>query len=440
MIRHIIVATIVLLTAVASSTLRAENWPQWRGPNLNGSTSETGLPDNLDPKTAAWTVAMPGPGAGTPIVYGDHVFVNALDAKEKSLLAVALDRKSGKILWQKECGQGFRTSGRSDMTSPSAITDGETVIFYFGTGDLACFDFQGNQKWARNIEQDHGQFNVQWLYGSSPLLYKGKLYVQVLHRNVSPGRRGEPGPGASLADSYLLIIDPTTGKDIHKVIRPTAAKAESQESYATPVPYEGKGRRTEIILIGGDAVTGHDPETGAELWRGTGWNPQFITHWRHVPSVVIANDLAIACAPKNGPVMAWKPGGSGNVTDTHLAWRTTETTSDVCVPLYYRDNLYVLNGDGDKSLSLLDAATGKIKWSQPIKSRAVFRASPLGADDKIYCMNEAGETWVLSATEPKILSQSDLKSEGSAARASIVASQGNVFVRTGDKLYCFGKK
>ena len=439
MIRHIFVATIVLLTAVASSALRAENWPQWRGPNLNGSTSETGLPDNLDPKTAIWTATMPGPGAGTPIVYGDHVFVNALDAKEKALLAVALDRKTGKVMWQKECGQGFRSSRNSDMTSPSAVTDGKTVIFYFGTGDLVCFDFEGNQKWARNIEESHGKFNMQWLYGSSPLLYKGKLYVQVLHRNVPVQRWDDPKQGESLADSYLLIIDPATGKDVHKVIRPTAAKAESQESYATPIPYEGNGR-TEIIVIGGDAVTGHDPETGAELWRGTGWNPQFIGHWRLVPSVVIAKDLVIACAPKNGPVMAWKPGGSGDVTKTHLAWQTTETTSDVCVPLYYKDNLYVLNGDGNKSLSLLDAATGKIKWTQPIKSGPVFRASPLGADGKIYCMNEEGETWVLSANEPKILSQADLKSEGSRARASIVASQGNVFVRTGNKLYCFGKK
>lgn len=431
------ITALAIVTCLLATIARAENWPQWRGPNLNGSTSETNLPDNLDPKNATWMIDLPGPGASTPIVHGDHVFLTALDSKEKMLLAIAVDRKSGKVLWQKECGVGFRTSGRSDMTSPSAVTDGKTVIFYFGTGDLACFDFAGNQKWARNLEQDHGPFNMQWLYGSSPLLYDGKLYVQVLHRNVSPRRRGEPGPGESLADSYLLIIDPATGKDLHKVIRPTAAKAESQESYATPIPYEGK-ERTEIILIGGDAVTGHDPETGAELWRGTGWNPQFIGHWRLVPSVVIANDLVIACAPKNGPVMAWKPGGSGNVTDTHLAWQTTETTSDVCVPLYYKDNLYVLNGDGDKSLSLVDAATGQIKWKQRIDSRAVFRASPTGADDKIYCMNEAGETWVLSATEPKILSQSNLNSD-KPARASIAAAQGALFVRTAEKLYCFGK-
>ena len=432
------IAALVVVFGLFAAVCSAENWPQWRGPNLNGSTSETNLPDNLDPKNALWTTDMPGPGASTPIVFGDHVFLTAMDAKEKMLVAVAVDRKSGKVLWQKQCGVGFRVSGRSDMTSPSAVTDGKTVIFYFGTGDLACFDFQGNQKWVRNIEQDHGPFNVQWLYGSSPLLYKGKLYVQVLHRNVSPGRRGNPGAGASLADSYLLIIDPATGKDLHKVIRPTPAKAESQESYATPIPFEGKPR-TEIILVGGDVVTGHDPETGNELWRAGGWNPEFITHWRLVPSAVIANDLVIACAPKNGPVMAWKPGGSGEVTNTHMAWKTTETTSDVCVPLYYNEKLYVLNGDGDKSLSLVDAATGKIVWKQPIKSGAVFRASPTGADGKIYCMNEAGETWVLSANEPKIISQSDLKSD-KPARASITASQGALFVRTADKLYCFAKK
>ena len=442
-LRTVLPSLVLSVLASVATWARAEegaNWPQWRGPAFNGSSPAANLPDALDKnQNLAWSAPMPGPGSGTPIVWQNRVFVSSLDNQSKKLVALCIDRADGKVLWRKEVGLGFTANDRNNMASPSPVTDGKTVWFYYGTGDLAAFDFEGKQLWARNIEKDYGKFNVQWIYGSSPLLYDGRLYVQVLHRDVPPfGRRGGEA-GAKPAESYLLALNPQTGEELWRVVRPNEAVAESKESYATPMPFDGSARK-EVVLIGGDVVTGHDAATGKELWRVGGWNPEKIGHWRIVPSVVTGDGLAFACAPKKGPVIAIKAGGSGDVTSTHVAWNTREFNSDVCVPLYYKNNLYVLDGDARK-LHCVEPKTGKVKWSGSLGGNAVFRASPTGADNKIYCMNERAQVWVVSADEFKVLHQADLNSAGvnAASRSTIAVSDGNAFVRTGDALYCFKK-
>jgi outer membrane protein assembly factor BamB len=439
------VLPILVLSLAAPVWAQAGNasppWPQWRGPALNGSSPARNLPDKLDKgQNLAWSTQLPGSGAGTPIVSQDRVLVSALDGQSKKLLALCLDRNGGKVLWRKEVGNGFTSNERNNMASPSPVTDGKTAWFYFGTGDLAAFDLEGNQLWARNIQNDFGRFNVQWIYGSSPLLYDGRLYVQVLHRDVPP--HGPRPADGRRAESYLLALDPQTGRDLWRVVRPDQAAAESKESYGTPIPFEGSPRK-EVVLIGGDVVTGHDAETGKELWRAGNWNPSKVGHWRVVPSVVTGDGLAFACAPKKGPVMAIKAGGEGDVTESHIAWQRTEFTSDVCVPLYYDKQLYVLDGDARPGkLHCVDPKTGKVKWAAPLAgSNGVFRASPTGADGKIYCMNERAQAWVLSADDGKVLHQADLDTPGVNAptRSTIAVADGQVFVRTSDTLYCFGK-
>jgi outer membrane protein assembly factor BamB len=438
----------------------ANLWPHWRGPTFDGASSATNLPSSLDPATARWAADMPGASAGTPIVLADRVFLTAIDARSSKLLAMCLARQDGRVLWSKEVGEGFRKNDRNNMASPSAVTDGKTVVFYYASGDLAAFDLQGNPLWARNLVNDYGPFNYQWIYGSSTTLYKGKLYVQVLHRDhpvgggFGRGRRGggqgqpaqgQPQQPQGPAESYLLAIDPATGKNLWRVVRPNEAVEESKESYGTPMPFE-HGGKSLILLIGGDCVTAHDAETGQEVWRYGGWNPDKVGHWRMVPSVVTGAGLVFGSPPKGGPMFAIRPGGTGDVTQSHQAWKSDKWTTDVCVPLYYKGNLYVLDGDKRQGgavgrIGCLDPATGQEKWSGVFQgSRAVFRASPTGGDNKIYCMNEGGQVWVLSADEFKVLYQGDLPNEGGPTRASISLADGQAFVRTGDKLYCFEAK
>jgi outer membrane protein assembly factor BamB len=308
------------------------------------------------------------------------------------------------------------------------------VWFYYGTGDLAAFDLEGNQKWARNIQKEHGSFNIQWIYASSPLLYEGKLYVQVLQRDVPPQRGAAPsGPPA---DSYLLAMDAVTGKELWKQVRPNDAVSESKESYGTPIPYTNAGH-SEILLIGGDCVTAHDPETGKELWRCGGWNPAKVEHWRMVCSPVGIDGLIIACPPKGGAVFAIKDGGSGDVTNTNIAWKNPELSTDAAVPLVYKDHLFVLNGD-KKILSCVEPKSGKVIWSVPLGGRSVFRASPTGAGDKVYLLNEAGDAWVVASEDGKILSKSSLSGKNNHATVAVV--DGLVVVRAGEsggKLFAF---
>ena len=436
MIRHTMrnpIAAVALIVGLLISAARAENWPQWRGPHFNGSSQSKNLPDKLDDSTRLWESKLPGGGAGTPLIWGDRIFLSCLDAQSKKLLGMCLGARDGKVIWSKEIGQGFRQNDRNDMASPSPVTDGKRVWFYFGTGDLAAFDTDGNEKWSRNIQKDFGDFNVQWIYASSPLLYKDKLYIQVLQRDVPPFARGYKGPPA---DSFLLAIDPQTGKDIWRVVRPNEAVQESKESYGTPIPHEYNGH-DEILLVGGDCITAHDPQTGKEIWRAGGWNPRKIPHWRMVSSPSAFEDFVFVCPPKGEPMFAVKDGGDGDVTSTHIAWKNKDLSTDVCVPLIYKDHLYVLNGDSRK-LFCADPKTGNVLWSGPLGGHAVFRASPTGADNKIYCMNEVGDLWVLSAGEFKVLSKSSLS--GDRSRASVAVADGLVLVRSGNTLVAFANK
>ncbi|MDB6029694.1 MAG: outer rane biosis protein BamB [Verrucomicrobiales bacterium] len=144
---------------------------------------------------------MPGPSAATPIIWGDSVFVPTADTSSKTLLAYCIDRKTGKVRWQNKVAEGLRRDEKSNFASPSPATDGERVIFFYGNGAMAAFDFSGKELWSRNIEKDYGAFAFQWTFSTSPVLYGGKLYLQVLQRDVPANGRGRTdGP----IESYLL--------------------------------------------------------------------------------------------------------------------------------------------------------------------------------------------------------------------------------------------
>jgi outer membrane protein assembly factor BamB len=413
----------------------AENWPQWRGPFFNGSTLEKNLPVTWSKtENVAWTAPLPGPSGSSPIVWGDSVFVSSPDP-QKNLNLLCIDRRDGKNRWQKQVAVGDKTVGRNNMTSPSPVTDGKAVYALYGTSDLAAFDFDGNELWKRKIGKDYGKFSIMWLYGSSPVLYQGKLYVQVLQRNP-PDEYAHAIDTKPTRESYLLCIDPKTGKDLWRRVRQTDSTKESQEAYTTPFPYEGKNG-PELIIVGGDHVSAHSAQDGKEIWRARLYEKR--DDWyRIVTSPVAADGLIYASGPKGQPVVALKDGGKGDVTKSQVAWTFKEASTDWSTPLLYQGKLFILDG-GKRILSCLDPRTGEKKWSGSLGAQDTFWSSPTGADGKIYCLSERGTVMVADAGESfKILASIPMGEE--PCRSSVAASQGQLFIRTAKNLYCVGKK
>jgi len=431
---------LMAIAASAASVIQAGDWPQWRGPFHNGSTDETNLPVKwTQTENVAWSVDLPGPSAATPVIYGDRVLVSSADPEADSLVAMCFDRRDGRLLWRHEVAKGVRRDDRSNYAAPSPVTDGRMAVFFYGSGPLAAFDMEGNRLWTRNIQEDYGQFAFLWTFSSSPLLHNGKLYLQVLQRDV-------PVQGRGLRDrenlSYILAMDPKTGQSLWKVLRPTEAVAESREAFSTPIPATLNGKE-QLLVVGSDLLSGHDPATGEELWRWGTWNPHRIGHWRLVPSPVVGGGRVLACGPKNAPIYAITPNGTGVLDDTAVAWTTAQhkdVASDVPTPAFYDGDFFILS-DLRKTLARVSPETGEIKWTITTPGRAKYEASPTAADGKIYLINHDGQTDVIDATDGGILHSvgMDKPSGRNVVRASVSVSRGQLFIRTTQKLFCIGK-
>jgi outer membrane protein assembly factor BamB len=428
--------TTALLTILSTSLARAENWPGLRGPNHDGSSKETNLPTSFSKtENVKWVADLPGPSGASPTIWGDHVFVSSADPTTKKLHAMCFDRNSGKLLWDKKVVEGFKQDDRSNLAGPSPTTDGKHVFFFYGTSDLFAFDFEGKQIWHRNLQEDYGSFAFLWTFSSSPMLYDGRLYMQVLQRDVSFETFGRKvGRPDGKNDSYLLALNPATGDELWKINRPAKAKAESLEAFTTPVIYEHKGK-DQVLITGGDCITSHDPATGRESWRWGTWNPERIGHWRLVPSPVAGGGVVLACAPKKNPIYAV------GLDDAKLAWESSdkEVSSDVSTPAFYKGHFYIVNSDR-KSLSCV-APDGEVLYAKRIDSNSKIEASPTVADDKIYVVNHKGETFVFATgPEYQLLHKAEMaEGKDSLIRSTIAVSGGNLFLRTDDRLYCIGK-
>ena len=419
--------------------LLAADWPQFRGPAHNGTSDETGLPAQWSrTENIAWSVSLPGPSAATPIISGNHVFISSSDPETDTLFALCLDRKTGKVRWQKKIAEGVRRESYSNYASPSPATNGEIVAFFYGNGKLIVFDFSGKELWSRDIQQEYGPFAFNWSFSTSPLLFDNKLYLQVLQRDV-------PVDGRGFADrfneSYLLAFDPKSGKELWRVLRPSDARMESREAFSTPVPYTHNGR-TELLVVGGDDLTGHDPETGKELWRWGTWNPSRITHWRLVPSPIAGDGVILACAPKQDPIYAVRAGGVGQLDDSALAWVSGNEkvlTSDVPTPAFYDGDFFVLS-DLRKHLSRIDPQTGEVKWKIRTPGNPKYEASPTVADGKIYLINFSADVVVVDAETGQVLHEVSMAEPADdPVRSSVAVANGNLYIRTNDTLYCVGQ-
>lgn len=433
-------AALVAIPLLAGSAAADENWPQWRGPALNGTSTSTNLPEKWsETENIKWKVKLPSWSGSTPAIWGDRIFVaSGSDVGEGSstlakkgpgkprpeggdLLLLCLSKKDGSTLWKVKLGTGNVHFAKHNMSSPSPITDGTMVWALTGTGILTGLDLEGKQVWQLDLQKNYVKFGLNWGYGASPLLFEGLLIVPILHGwdNTGP--------------SYLVAFDAKTGKEVWKEERKTDAQKEGPDAYTTPIPMK-YADRTEIIVVGGDYFTAHDPKTGKEIWRCGGLNLKQDKFYRAVCSPAVVGEYVFACI-KQGPFVGVKGGGKGLVTDTNIAW-TNKFGCDVPTPVSDGKYLYVLNDQG--MMSCYDPATGKAFYERQRIAGGTYDSSPLLADGKIYLTNENAKTTVI-ATGPefKVLSENPL--EDNATLSSIAVSGSQLFLRSSTHLYCIGK-
>ena len=413
--------TLASLVLAAAAGPIAGNWPQWRGPQMNGISAESGLPVRwTTEENIAWKLPMPAWSGSTPAIWSERIFLNVSEGGRIYLWAV--DRNQPAVLWRRHISNGDVKMRKQNMSSPSPVTDGKSVWVLTGTGILKAFDFRGTELWTRDIQKDYGRFGLNWGYASSPLLHEDSLFVQVLHGNNTD----DP--------SYILRINKATGKTQWRVERPTTAQRESPDSYTTPMLARNAANQLELVITGGDYVTGHDPATGKELWRGGGFNVNNDGNYRVIASAVVWNDL-VYVPTRIRPLQAFRAGGRGDVTASHRVW-SFQNGPDVPTPLTDGKYFYTVNDRG--IVWCLDARTGaEIYGGQRLKP-AIYSASPVLADGKIYITNEDGLTSVLKAG-PKfeILAENAFNDY---CLSSPAISDGQIFIRTTGHLWAIGKR
>lgn len=411
---------VIAVTLMVILSALADNWPQWRGPALNGVSSEKNLPVKWNQQeNITWKLAVPDRSGATPIIWNNHIFLNVAEGSDLFLWCV--DRNKGAVLWKKLLGSGNHMMRKQNMSSPSPVTDGRNVWVMTGTGMLKGFDFSGNEIWTRDIQKEYGQFGLNWGYASSPLLHEDSLYVQVLH-------------GMKTDDpSYVMRIDKRTGKNIWRIERPTQAQRESPDSYATPTLLRN-GNTLELVVLGGDCVTGHDLATGKELWRGNGLNPENNPFNRIVASPVVVDGIVYA-PTRVKPLTAFRGGGRGDITETHRLW-TFNNGPDVPSPV--TDGTYFYSVADNGVMWCLDAKTGKEIYGRQRLRSGAYSSSPVLADGKIYISNEDGLTTVIKAgPQFEVLAENEL---GDYCLSSPAISDGQIFIRTSKFLYCIGPR
>jgi outer membrane protein assembly factor BamB len=408
-----------LLLVLGCAAAPAENWPQWRGPGLNGVSGEKDLPVQWSTtENVAWKLAMPSKSGATPIIWGENIFLNVADGDNLELWCVR--KTDGTVRWKRLITPGNYKINKQNMSSPSPVTDGKSVYAMTGLGVMKAFDFAGNELWLRDLQKDYGKFGLNWGYASSPLLYEDGLYVEVLHGMKTK----EP--------SYVLRVDTKSGKTVWRVERLTDAVRESPDAYTTPALLK-YGNQVEIVVTGGDYITGHDPATGKELWRGGGFNVNKQQAYRLIASPVVFGDIIYA-PTRVRPLIAFRAGGRGDITESHKLW-SFNNGPDVPTPVTDGKYFYSVN---DRGIAwCLDAKTGAEIWGGQRIKPATYSASPVLADGKIYISSEDGLTTVLRAGDKfEVLAENDL---GSYTLSSPAISDGMIFLRTEQFLYAVGK-
>ncbi len=391
-------------------------WSRWRGPSGQGVVEGAGYPDSWsDKEHVVWSTEVPGRGHSSPIVWGDRIFLTSATEDGTARWVLCFRRSDGKLLWQASAPSAPAEPlyPKNSYASATVSTDGQRVYAYFGNAGLLALDFNGKQVW-------HVGFGTITLYhgpGGSPLLYKDRLILFQEQRLMDRSIPTDNG--------FIVAIDKATGKELWRKTR------TPQPGWGTPIAVQ-VGDHVEIVVSSSRRVEAFDPETGNLLWSCGGNLVEVI------PTPVVGQGLIFAASGRAGPTFAIRPGGSGDVTSTHVAWSTPKGSPFVPSPLVLGDYLYTVN-DMASVASCHNARTGELIGQLRLgeAKRESFSASPVTVEGRIYFTNDDGETFVLSpAPDFKLLHVNRI---GEPTLASPALVDGRWYTRTQRHLICIGK-
>ena len=393
---------------VLANTASAENWPSWRGPRGDGTSQEKNLPtkwsatDNI-----AWKTPLPGIGHASPIVWGNRIFTVTALPKSQERVLLCLDRQTGSILWQKTALQAplENKNGENSYASSTPSTDGERVYVSFleNTNVFAsAFDFTGKQLW----QVRPGTFKSEWGFCSPPQIFEDKIIL-------SCDSKGE---------NFLVALSGTDGRTLWKTQR-----EKPSQSYGTPLIAKMSGRN-QIVLGGNSTISSYNPKDGSLLWFANGPASDYVASPAYNERAGLV--LADTSWPKR-VLMAVKPDGNGDVSNVKVAWSTPEGAPYVPSPVAVGD--YFLTSSFNKDAYCFEAATGKVLWHETL---GLHHASPVVADGLVYFLNDDGIMHVLKAGLAfELVARNEL---GERTFASPAISQGQIFLRSFENLYCIG--
>lgn len=399
-----------LLTTVAAATACADepNWPRWRGPLQNGHTHEMNIPVKWSADDVAWKTNLPGIGQSSPIIWEDKIFLTSALGQGKERLVLAVDRKSGSILWTKSAwkGEPEPIHNMNSWASATCVTDGKIVVAFFGRGGIHGYTVNGEHLWS----EDLGKFESPWGTSACPVIVDD-LVVQNCDAD---------------ADAFIVALDKQTGKEAWRTKRP------NNRGWSTPILVDS-GKRRELVVNGHDGVRAYDPKTGRELWYCKSFNG------RGEPTVTPAGDLLCVANGLAGDFYSIRPGGDGDVTDTHMAWHTPRSGGRDCPsPIVVGEFIIVCDLSG--IATCYDATDGHVYWKERISTKT--SGSPIAAGGLAYFVSEAGKTVVIKpGPKLEIVAQNELAADKDEIfRASPSPVQGQLFIRSTTDLYCIGKK
>jgi outer membrane protein assembly factor BamB len=401
----------------------AGNWPSWRGPNNDQTTPDTGYPLTWsNTENVQWKTPLPDAGNSSPIVWGDRVFLTQAMEDGRRRMLICIDRKTGTILWEE--GVTYDLPDPRHETNPhcaaSPVTDGECVVASFGSAGIVAYDFQGKRLWHRDL----GLQKHPWGQGSSPIIHGDQVIVY-------------HGPGPQ---SALYSLSTKTGNinwstpipEVHPAERfdGFAGKSEGMlGSFSTPIVVTYKGRE-EIVIPAGNQLRAFALGSGRELWHSEGMNPLVYT------SPTYGEDVIVAMGGYFGSVIFAKPGGNGDVTRTHRTFYEQRARKHRIGSPIIKDGLvYISNTPG--IAECIELSSGKVIWEERLPGigpKGETWGSPVLSGDRIYVVNQSGDTIVFRASRTfEVLARNPI---GEMSNSTPAFSDGQIFLRTHGGLFC----